>query len=70
MGLVKYEGSFIDNGYDDLEFLGDDVIDAKVLEEDLGVADVGARNTIVEKVQGNRRVKGKERIEVYKNVYL
>ena len=32
------------------------------------VADVGDRNAIVEKVQGNRRVKGKERIEVYKNL--
>ena len=68
MGLAKYEGRIIDNGYDDLDFLGDDVIDAKVLEEDLIIADEGDRRTIMGKVKGNRRVKGKERIGVYKNL--
>ena len=60
MGLDKYEGSFVDNGYDDLDFLGDDVIDGKALEDDLGVVDEGERDAIMEKVKGNRHVKGKK----------
>ena len=58
MGLERHEGRFIDNGYDDLDFLGDDVIDDKVLADQLDVADKGERDAIMEQVAKNRRVKG------------
>ena len=70
MGLDKYEGSFVDNGYDDLAFLGDDVLDGKALEDNLGVADKEERDAIMEKVKGNRHVKGKKNREKRTNLLV
>ena len=36
--------------YDDLDFLGDDVIDEKTLKDDLGIADEAERDAIWDKV--------------------
>ena len=58
VGLERHEVRFIDNGYDDLDFIGDDVIDDKVLADQLNVADEGERAAIMEQVEKNRRVKG------------
>ena len=45
--------------YDDLDFLGDDVIDEKTLKDDLGIAVEAERDTIMKKVKENKHVKGK-----------
>ena len=47
--------------YDDLDFLGDDVIDEKTLKDDLGIADEVERDTIMKIVKENKHVKGKRK---------
>ena len=68
VGLERHEGRFFDNGYDDLDFLGDDVIDDKVLADQLNVADEGERAAIMEQVAKNRRGKGEILNSICKNI--
>ena len=55
VGLGKYISNFIDNGYDDLNFLGEDVITCKQDLVDIGISDEKDSSHLLEslKKKGN-----------------
>ncbi len=58
LGMDKYESALVDNGYDDLDFLGDDVLDEDTLEKGLGVISKEDREAIMNKIRENKPMKG------------
>lgn len=56
-GLEHYEQNLIDNGYDDLDFLGTDVLDRAGLVEHLGIAEADC-DKLMGKISVNQHVKG------------
>ncbi len=57
MDLVKFAPVFIANGYDDLDFMGEDILHEQDLVE-MGLEDEKERKIIMDNVKENKTING------------